>query len=72
MNDSNTLVSTDLTRLRWVRYCIIRYDLFYMYDDESILRPRHEFSITPISEWHTPECVLESQNGQPIATQTRP
>lgn len=69
MDNTHALMPTYLSCLRRVWDCatvntiqMLRLSFVTFCGQQGGLRPRHEFSITPISEWHTPECVLNPQN----------
>jgi hypothetical protein len=68
VNNPYAFVSTHLPRLCWIRHYSNIIPPIHV-RDEAILRPRQEFSITPMSEWQTPECVLRSSLGQPVLFQ---
>jgi hypothetical protein len=59
VDDSNAFVATDLPGLSWVRHYSISKITNIFVQMGIFLRPRQVFSITPMSEWQTPEWVLE-------------
>ena len=54
VDNTDSFVATDLTGLTWIWHWA-RQSLISFKITDSNIRPRQEFSMTPISEWQTPE-----------------